>query len=41
VIAGLVTSYADIPEVLAIVQGGSRTTGRQDADSDLNLYVYS
>jgi len=41
VIADLTAAYAAVPEVLAIVQGGSRTIGRQDADSDLDLYVYS
>jgi len=41
VIADLTVAYAAVPEVLAIVQGGSRTIGRQDVDSDLDLYVYS
>jgi len=36
-----VRANADVPEVLALVQGDSRNTGRQDANSDLDLRVYS
>ena len=32
--------YASIPQVLAVVQGGSVTAGNQDASSDIDLYVY-
>ncbi len=39
--AEIAAIYAQIPEVLAVVQGGSRTVGRNDAASDIDLYVYS
>lgn len=37
----LALDYAAIPQVVAVVQGGSRTAGTQDALSDIDLYVYS
>ncbi|PNY79737.1 DUF4037 domain-containing protein [Deinococcus koreensis] len=37
----LAHEYAAIEQVVAVVQGGSRTTGTQDARSDIDLYVYS
>ncbi|ULH14014.1 hypothetical protein MF271_00610 (plasmid) [Deinococcus sp. KNUC1210] len=37
----LALDYAAIPQVVAVVQAGSRTAGNQDRWSDIDLYIYS
>ena len=37
----LAAEYAAVPQVLAVVQGGSVTAGNADEHSDIDLYVYS
>ncbi|WP_310604569.1 nucleotidyltransferase domain-containing protein [Anaerosporobacter sp.] len=37
----LVKAFSELPEVLAITLGGSRTSGYCDKDSDYDVYVYS
>lgn len=37
----LAAEYAVLPQVLAVVQGGSVTVGNADGHSDIDLYVYS
>ncbi|WP_407572632.1 nucleotidyltransferase domain-containing protein [Deinococcus altitudinis] len=41
VLRELTDACAALPEVLALVHGGSRAVGNQDAHSDIDLYVYS
>lgn len=36
----LAQRYAEIPQVLAVALAGSRTAGKRDAHSDIDLYVY-
>ena len=40
-IGALAADFAAIPQVDAVSLGGSRSTGRADAQSDIDLYVYS
>ncbi|WP_161881441.1 nucleotidyltransferase domain-containing protein [Deinococcus alpinitundrae] len=37
----LAAEYAAVPQVLAVVQGGSVTAGNADEHSDIDLYIYS
>lgn len=39
--AEIAAEYAALPQVIAVAVGGSHTAGNGDAESDLDLYVYS
>ena len=40
-IQAIASRYAAMPEVLAVALGGSRTAGKEDEFSDIDLYVYT